>query len=552
MGRKTAAILLSIVLPFLTVVPVWGQGSHGVGLCMAGVKLMAESGWNYQNILKHYYTGVEVTTWDTNRNIRVGVHSHESAITLIGNSAFTVEGLNLSGNAGESATVTYNGQYNVALSNGQSGISPNPVRINPGSGTLQVNGWLSWNSRNREVRGLVEVRYITDSVTSSDNNKLWAINELPLEEYVTGVLEEPDSWPFEGLKVLAVAARTYALNKILYGGKHRNSSGNIFDVCATGHCQQYIGYWNGPNHRAAQEQTIGQVVTYAGNPIVAAYSGSCPGGRTKSSEEAGWSYYPYLRSVSCPHSSNSSSIPPGEVYGRVISSITRKAISGTAVRLGNQVVPTNANGEFRLTNVPPGNYIIYYDAPGYQGQTQEGIVVNSNLTATPPMVILSPPTGEILGRVLDRSHRPVPGTAVRINASVVPPNPGGEFRFTRIHNGAYTIYYDAPGYQGQSQENIVVNGGLIRPPTALLSKVTGEIRGFVLDNRTRGPIPGTVVRINNVIMPTNPGGEFRFTLVHNGIYTIYYDAPDYAGQIQQNIVVDGGVTSTPTVLMMPR
>jgi hypothetical protein len=550
MTKRMAIPVLTVLLVAAMISPSAGQSSsHGVGLCMAGVKIMASTGSNYQSILTHYYTGTQVTSFDTNRSIRVGVFSDPSVISLIAEGPYSIEAINIGGNASDVITVGYNGQYALSINGGPSISSPTPFRINAGSGTMQVNGWLNWNRQNYRVKNIVEVRFVSDSSTASDNNKLWAINELPLEEYVAGILEEPDSWPFEGLKVLAVAARTYALNKILYGGKHRNAAGNIFDVDSTAHCQQYIGYWTdrgGANHRAAQEQTAGQVVTYDGKPIVAAYSGSCPGGRTKSSEEAGWGYYAYLRSVPCPHTGNAS-VSPGTIYGKVISSVNRQAIPGTAVRAGDKVVPTSSSGEFRIS-LSPDTYTVFYDAPGYQGQTQEGIVVGSAKTTSTPMVILSPPSGEILGRVLNTGHQPIPGAAIRINSSVVPPNGGGEFRFARMYKGVYTIYYDAPGHAGQSQENIVVDGTVARPPMALLSKVSGEIRGFVLDSQKR-PIPGTVVRIDNSIQPTNPGGEFRFTLVHNGSYTIYYDAPGFVGQKQELINVSGAVTQTPTVIM---
>ncbi|MBU4385534.1 MAG: SpoIID/LytB domain-containing protein [Actinobacteria bacterium] len=36
---------------------MWG---HGVGMCQEGVKVLAEAGWDYSDILEHYYTGVEV------------------------------------------------------------------------------------------------------------------------------------------------------------------------------------------------------------------------------------------------------------------------------------------------------------------------------------------------------------------------------------------------------------------------------------------------------------------------------------------------------------
>ncbi|MDI6892142.1 MAG: CAP domain-containing protein [Actinomycetota bacterium] len=77
----------------------------------------------------------------------------------------------------------------------------------------------------------------------------------------------------------------------------------------------------------------------------------------------------------------------------------------------------------------------------------------------------------------------------------------------------------------------------------------GEIYGRVISGATGRAITGTCVRVNNCIMPTNANGEFRFTLVHTGTYTVYYDAPGYVGQIQECITVNGGVTTCPTVIM---
>jgi len=78
---------------------------------------------------------------------------------------------------------------------------------------------------------------------------------------------------------------------------------------------------------------------------------------------------------------------------------------------------------------------------------------------------------------------------------------------------------------------------------------TGEIYGKVISATTRRAIPGTAVRINSSVMPTNGAGEFRFTLVHPGTYTVYYDAPGYGGQTQVIQVSAGAVTKPPTVLM---
>jgi stage II sporulation protein D len=38
----------------------WG---HGVGLCQTGAVGMAEKGATYDEILKHYYQGIDLATW---------------------------------------------------------------------------------------------------------------------------------------------------------------------------------------------------------------------------------------------------------------------------------------------------------------------------------------------------------------------------------------------------------------------------------------------------------------------------------------------------------
>jgi stage II sporulation protein D len=47
-----------------------GRGhGHGVGLCQEGAMQMAEKGYKYDKILKHYYTGTEVISFDNSQHI---------------------------------------------------------------------------------------------------------------------------------------------------------------------------------------------------------------------------------------------------------------------------------------------------------------------------------------------------------------------------------------------------------------------------------------------------------------------------------------------------
>lgn len=140
-------------------------------------------------------------------------------------------------------------------------------------------------------RGVLELR-------RTAAGRLTVINELDLEEYLYGVLknEVDPQWPTEALKAQAVASRTWAL----YSLNRFASEG--YDVCATADCQVYRGVTaEDPRTSAAVDETRGEVMTYQGRPIFAAYH-SDSGGSTESSELVWGGAYPYLRGVADPYS----------------------------------------------------------------------------------------------------------------------------------------------------------------------------------------------------------------------------------------------------------
>ncbi len=152
-----------------------------------------------------------------------------------------------------------------------------------------VNGTLKIISR--WYRGNMEFR--------SSNDSLVVVNELPLEEYLYGVVprEMSSNWPLEALKAQAVAARTFIAanyNKRIVEG---------FNVLDTPTDQAYGGASSeGTNATNAVQSTAGQVVTYNGLPISAVYH-STSGGHTENNENT-WEGMPltYLRGKPDPYS----------------------------------------------------------------------------------------------------------------------------------------------------------------------------------------------------------------------------------------------------------
>lgn len=131
------------------------------------------------------------------------------------------------------------------------------------------------------------------------------IRTWTMREYLRRLQEEPDHYPMEELKALYVAARTYTLS-VIARGKHTAEG---FDICSSGDCCQACDENKSvekyPNCNAAIDATAGEIMTYNGQPIIAAYCGSC-GGHTDNNEDV-WngSAIPYLRGKPCPYCQHS-------------------------------------------------------------------------------------------------------------------------------------------------------------------------------------------------------------------------------------------------------
>lgn len=141
------------------------------------------------------------------------------------------------------------------------------VQITPQKGgKVQVLS-ISRNGEHPCYRGKIEIN-------RKKGNGLVLINELPIEEYLYGVIgsEMPVSYGKEALKVQAVCARSYAYKQLLYGGcgefgAHVDDSVSYQVYNLSKECKETI---------EAVDATKGEVLKYEGEVISAYYfSTSC-------------------------------------------------------------------------------------------------------------------------------------------------------------------------------------------------------------------------------------------------------------------------------------
>ncbi|MBQ8968377.1 MAG: DUF4922 domain-containing protein [Bacteroidaceae bacterium] len=157
-----------------------------------------------------------------------------------------------------------------------------------------------------------------------DEDKVVAINVLPVEEYLTSVIgsEMKETSPLEYLKASAIISRSWLLAQMERRRKgqgqnffqfkktdtelvrwHDQEEHTIFDVCADDHCQRYQGITRAANAQVAEaiRQTRGEILTYDGHVCDTRF-GKCCGGMTNDYENC-WENtpHPYLHAVEDPY-----------------------------------------------------------------------------------------------------------------------------------------------------------------------------------------------------------------------------------------------------------
>jgi len=299
----------------------WG---HGVGLSQWGAYGYAQKGFDYEQIVLHYFPGTELGDAPVSR-LRVLLTSGVKTLTVNSTVDFKVRD-----GSGVVHTLSA-GAYPLTTAlklrvDGQSKASalPGPLLFQPGSAALALK---------HRYRGSIQV--------DVNAGKLRAINMVGLEQYLYGVVpsEMPYTWHPEALKAQAIAARSYALATRRTGA---------FDLYPDTRSQVYLGIEHEkPSTNAAVNATAGQVVLYDGE-VAKTYFFSSSGGRTASADDVWGEPVPYLVSVPDPYDS----ISPHHDWGPYVFTGTKLA---KMLKMKGQVVDLqpelNSSGRIKVLNV---------------------------------------------------------------------------------------------------------------------------------------------------------------------------------------------------------
>jgi stage II sporulation protein D len=288
-ARGTMLLLLLALVAFLPAATaearvswiVKGRGfGHGVGMSQYGAYGFAKHGKGHRFILRHYYRGTSLGKLARPQVVRVLVDISGGDVAFSGASRGCGRRLDparayAAHRVGDSVRLRSAGGRRLARCG--SGLRA------AGNGTIQIG--------HTTYRGALEA-----IPTNSDPGSLNAVNAVPLDQYVKGVIpnESPASWPMAALRAQAIAARSFALTGRV--------DGNGFDLYEDTRSQVYDGIASeeARTNRAADD-TKGVVVRYGGQ-IAQTFFSACSGGHTESVQNVFFGpAVPYLVGVDDPY-----------------------------------------------------------------------------------------------------------------------------------------------------------------------------------------------------------------------------------------------------------
>jgi SpoIID/LytB domain protein len=275
-----------------SVVSIQGHGyGHGYGMGQWGALGYAINQANYPSILGIYYGGTTLSTLSAgqeNPSVRVDMTENDGNLVIVTSATpFTVAGVGFT--SGQVALMTpVNGSWVVWSGPScqgpwvaqASGVTDPTATPSPDDGTETLTLCLG-GSGNVTMHGSIEATY-------NSNGAARTVNEVPLEQYVDGVVpnESPSGWGslgaagpqgqpwgFQELEAQAVAVRSYVMAGL-------GSYGGYADTCDLS-CQTYRGTLNESSITdQAGADTTGQVMEFPSGAVAATQYSSSSGGYT--------------------------------------------------------------------------------------------------------------------------------------------------------------------------------------------------------------------------------------------------------------------------------
>jgi len=145
-----------------------------------------------------------------------------------------------------------------------------------------------------------------------------------------------------------------------------------------------------------------------------------------------------------------------------------------------------------------------------------------------------PGLANLYGKVTDAvTGEAIPSVLVALNGLEVYTDAGGNYAFTDLGTGTYSLFFQKGGYEEIEMGDITLQEGnnelnVQMPPVVVLA----NLYGVVTDAETGYPLAGVKVTLGALVVYTNGSGYYGFEGLIPGSYTITFEKEGYETEIR--------------------
>lgn len=210
----------------------------------------------------------------------------------------------------------------------------------------------------------------------------------------------------------------------------------------------------------------------------------------------------------------------------------------------NETTITDSRGSYSI-DLLPGEYTVILSHQQYQTVTKYLVKINSNKD-TVLNAELKPKPGALAGNVIDDNNRAIDNVRVTLIGTNYfnITDTSGYFYIDGIKPGSYNVSFTHELYKDSSAIVNINKAEETRLNNFKLSPKTGTLQGYVIDQNTKTPINGAIVKSLTTLDSTTTGnqGEFALRNIRIGEHRISVTATDYS-KVEFNKTVKEGINN---------
>lgn len=202
---------------------------------------------------------------------------------------------------------------------------------------------------------------------------------------------------------------------------------------------------------------------------------------------------------------------PGNVNGQITDAVTGKPIGGADVEIrilgasGLSVTSVSASmfGNYQISGLQPGPYLIITRAEGYSTGTVGAIVISGQSTIA--SIAITPVFGSLVGTISDLVGNPITSVNTQLRlflqegilVNTFFAGIDGTFFGGNLLPGEYTLNVSSPGFESETI-GVFIRAGSSTNLNIKLAAPVAAVSGRVINTSTSSGVSGALININDV------------------------------------------------------